>query len=157
VRQYLDDAQTKSDDKPRVENWLSTYVGAEDTPYTRAVGELFLTAAVRRVRRPGVKFDFVMVLVGPQDAGKSSVGMALVPDDSWFEDGLVLGSTGYLVRRLRRPTASTTTFEGPLGRVCAAASPTCETRACCRSGPTSVCVVSWPGHANGRVAATPGA
>jgi predicted P-loop ATPase len=29
-----------------------------------------------------------MVLVGPQNAGKSSVGMALVPVDSW----LVLGS-----------------------------------------------------------------
>jgi Virulence-associated protein E len=80
-----------------VHNWLHTYVGAEDTPYTRAVGKLFLVAAVRRVRHPGVKYDHVMVLVGPQEKGKSSTGDALVPVDGWFDDGLVLGSEPKIV------------------------------------------------------------
>ena len=66
---------------------MVTYVGAEDTRYTRAVGKLFLVAAARRVRRPGTKYDHVLMLHGPQDAGKSSTGAALVPIGQWFDDG----------------------------------------------------------------------
>jgi predicted P-loop ATPase len=90
VREYL--GGLKWDGTPRVENWLSAYVGVEDTRYTRAVGKLFLVAAVRRVRRPGVKYDHVLMLYGPQDAGKSSTGAALVPVATWFDDGLILGA-----------------------------------------------------------------
>ena len=95
VREYLD--SLKWDDKPRVENWLATYLGAEDSDYTRAVGKLFLVAAVRRARQSGVKFDPLIVLYGPQGAGKSSAGAALVPNATWFDDGLVLGAETKIV------------------------------------------------------------
>jgi predicted P-loop ATPase len=95
VREYLGGLQW--DGTPRVGNWLSVYLGVEDTPYTRAVGKLFMVAAVRRVRRPGVKFDHLLVLIGPQGAGKSSAGVALVPKAEWFDDGLVLGAETKIV------------------------------------------------------------
>ena len=46
VRDYL--SRLEWDEEPRIDNWLSFYLGAEDTPYTRAVGRLLLLAAVRR-------------------------------------------------------------------------------------------------------------
>lgn len=48
VREYLDGLAW--DGKPRVDKWLSTYAGAEDSKYARAVGALVLVAAVRRIR-----------------------------------------------------------------------------------------------------------
>src|SRR6478735_4301924 len=37
----------------RVDRWLSTYFGAEDTEYSRAVGSRWLISAVARIFRPG--------------------------------------------------------------------------------------------------------
>lgn len=45
------------DGKPRLDTWLSTYLGADDDPLNRAMGRKVLIAAVRRVRVPGTKFD----------------------------------------------------------------------------------------------------
>jgi predicted P-loop ATPase len=60
------------DSVPRVERWLSTYMGAEDTELNGAIGRIMLIAAVRRVRQPGVKFDTIVVLEGKQGTGKST-------------------------------------------------------------------------------------
>ena len=43
----------------RVDDWLVGYCGAQDTPFIRAVGRKVLIAAVRRVKEPGCKFDYV--------------------------------------------------------------------------------------------------
>jgi hypothetical protein len=67
---YLD-AQ-RWDGRPRLDRWLITFLGAEDTPLNRAIGRKVLIAAVRRVRQPGCKFDYVMVLEGEQGTGKST-------------------------------------------------------------------------------------
>lgn len=56
----------------RVDNWLASYMGADDTPLSRAIGKMMLVAAVRRVREPGVKFDTIMILEGKQGTGKST-------------------------------------------------------------------------------------
>ena len=40
-------------------------------PYIRAVGRLMLIAAVRRVRRPGCKFDQMPIFEGAQGINKS--------------------------------------------------------------------------------------
>lgn len=61
------------DGKPRVDSWLVDYVGAEDTPYVRGVGRLMLLGAVARAYRPGVKFDSMVVLEGPQGTFKSTL------------------------------------------------------------------------------------
>jgi predicted P-loop ATPase len=89
VRDYFDTLHW--DGVPRLDKWLTTYAGAEDTDYVQAVGAKTLLAAVRRVRRPGTKHDAMLVLEGPQHAGKSSALRILAIRDEWFSDGLALG------------------------------------------------------------------
>jgi Virulence-associated protein E-like domain len=89
VKSYLDGL--KWDGVERLDTWLTLYGGAEDIPYTRAVGRLILVAAVRRVREPGCKFDPMLVLEGPQGNEKSSALRALA-GNNWFTDALTLGA-----------------------------------------------------------------
>lgn len=67
------------DGVPRVETMLADYFAVEDTPYARAVGRYWMTAHAGRVLDPGCQADMVPVLVGPQNAGKSSACAALSP------------------------------------------------------------------------------
>lgn len=85
------------DGKERVGNWLTTYLGVPDKEYTRAVGKLVLVAAVRRVRKPGEKFDEMLLLEGPQGGFKSAALKALAVRDEWFTDDLPLGADPKLV------------------------------------------------------------
>ena len=75
------------DGRPRLDSWLIHALGAEDTPYHRAIGSKFLIGAVRRVRSPGCKLDNMPVLEGPQDLGKSTAIRTLF-SDPWFTDSL---------------------------------------------------------------------
>lgn len=68
----------------RVALFLSRYLGAADTPYTRAVSTYMLTAAAGRVKSPGIKADMVPVLAGRQGGGKSTVVAALAPSPEAF-------------------------------------------------------------------------
>jgi len=90
VAEYL--AALRWDGIPRIGRWLATYGGAGDTSYSRAVGELILVAAVRRVRQPGVKFDEMLVLESPQGTNKSTALKALAVRDDWFTDDLPLNA-----------------------------------------------------------------
>jgi hypothetical protein len=45
---------------------------APDGEFARAVSAIVLIAAVRRVRKPGCKFDEMLVLESPQGQGKST-------------------------------------------------------------------------------------
>lgn len=71
---------------PRVDTLLIDYLGAEDSPYTRAVTRKTLCAAVARVYEPGVKFDTILVLNGSQGIGKSTLFSKL--GGKWFSDSL---------------------------------------------------------------------
>jgi hypothetical protein len=88
VCDYLD--RLVWDGTPRLDTWLSTVAGAAGNAYTSAVGALVLIAAVRRVRKPGVKFDEVLILESGQGLQKSSALRMLCPDESWFSDDLPL-------------------------------------------------------------------
>ncbi|MFO1076442.1 MAG: virulence-associated E family protein [Planctomycetota bacterium] len=88
VREYLDGLSW--DGTPRVGRWLTDYLGVEDTPYSRAVGSIVLVAAVRRVRQPGVKFDEMLILEGPQGGNKSSALAVMAVCEDWFSDDLPL-------------------------------------------------------------------
>ena len=61
------------DGTPRLDTWLIDYCGTEDNAFTREAGAKWLTAAVVRAFEPGAKFDNMLVLLGAQDLGKSSV------------------------------------------------------------------------------------
>jgi predicted P-loop ATPase len=71
VREYLN--SLKWDEKPRLDHWLTDYLGAEDSAYVRAIARKTICAAVMRVMKPGIKFDQVLVLEGGQGIGKSTV------------------------------------------------------------------------------------
>jgi predicted P-loop ATPase len=74
------------DGKPRLDTWLSTYLGVADTAYTRAVGRAWPVSAVARVFRPGCKCDHALILEGPQGIGKSTAARLLALEDAWFAD-----------------------------------------------------------------------
>lgn len=84
VRDYLNSLTW--DGVPRLDTMLIDYMGAEDTPYTRAVTRKSFTAAVARVMTPGVKYDTMLVLVGGQGRYKSTL-LAKMGGD-WFSDSL---------------------------------------------------------------------
>jgi hypothetical protein len=87
VVDYLD--CVKWDGRSRLDTWLITYLGAEDTALNRAIARLMLVAAVRRARQPGCKFDQIIVLEGPEGRGKSSAIEILAGGDN-FSDQLIL-------------------------------------------------------------------
>lgn len=70
VKDWLD--SLSHDGKPRIDRWLTRYLGVGASPYSRAVGRAFLVAMVARVMRPGCKHDHVLVLGGAQGIGKST-------------------------------------------------------------------------------------
>lgn len=82
------------DGERRIDSWLVRYAEAVDTPYVRAVGALMLIALARRARRPGVKFDTMPVLCGPQGGGKSSACGILAGNSQWFSDYLPFAADG---------------------------------------------------------------
>lgn len=70
----------------RLDTLLSVYLGAEDTPYTRAVMRKSLCAAVGRGILGGVKYDYMPIFTGPQGIGKSTFLSILGKE--WFSDSL---------------------------------------------------------------------
>ena len=100
VRDYL--SSLAWDQQPRIERWLIDYAGAPDTPYVRAVSRIVMVAACRRIRKPGSKYDEMLILESPQGTDKSSGLRALACNDEWFTDDLPLhGDT----RRFMESTA----------------------------------------------------
>ena len=77
------------DGRERLGTWLTDYLGAEDTALNREIGRLALMAAVRRARRPGSKFDQIIVLEGPEGQGKSSA-IELLAGSENFSDQRIL-------------------------------------------------------------------
>jgi predicted P-loop ATPase len=88
VRDYVDGLEW--DGIKRLDTWLVRYCKAKDTPLNRAIGRKMLVAAVRRVREPGCKFDYIVVLEGEQGVGKSSLLRVLAGEEN-FSDNEILG------------------------------------------------------------------
>ncbi|MGM1047620.1 MAG: VapE domain-containing protein [Bacillota bacterium] len=84
IKAYVE--STVWDGMPRAERIFIDYLGAADIHYTKQVTRKMLLAAVARLYRPGCKFDQMLVLVGPQGAGKSSLLAKLGRE--WFSDSL---------------------------------------------------------------------
>ena len=74
------------DGVPRLDTLFIDYLGAEDNIYTRSVARKSLAAAIARVMTPGVKYDTMPILAGPQGIGKSTLLRML--GGRWFSDSL---------------------------------------------------------------------
>lgn len=84
VREYLDSLTW--DGEARLDTLLIDWVGADDNPYVRTVTRKALVGAVARIHNPGCKHDHMLVLIGDQGAGKSSILAKL--GGKWFSDSL---------------------------------------------------------------------
>ena len=74
------------DGVPRLDTLFIDYLGAADNAYTRMAARKSLCAAVARAMTPGIKYDTMPILAGPQGIGKSTLLRYL--GGSWFNDSL---------------------------------------------------------------------
>ena len=75
------------DGQNRIESFLTTWMGAEDTEYIHEVSRLIFAGGINRLYNPGCKFDDVPVLVGTkQGEGKSTLIKWLALNEQWFSE-----------------------------------------------------------------------
>jgi putative DNA primase/helicase len=70
----------------RIASWLTTYLGADPTPYHAEIGAKWLISMIARAFVPGCKVDHVIVLEGKQAAMKSTALRHL--SLGWFADDI---------------------------------------------------------------------
>ena len=84
VMDYLDSLE--HDGNARLETMLSKYFGAQQSPYTAAVGRNMMISAVARIFQPGCKVDTVPIFESAQGKMKSTAIKVLF--DPWFTDDI---------------------------------------------------------------------
>lgn len=84
VREYLQGLTW--DGVERLDTMLVKWLRAEDTDFNRAASRKWMTASVARIMEPGRKFDQMLVLVGRQGIGKSTLAATL--SQGWFTDSI---------------------------------------------------------------------
>lgn len=98
VRDYLNGLTW--DGVPRLERLIIDYIGAEDTELNRVMTRKHFTAAVARVFKPGCKYDYCLVMTGPEGAGKSTLLNKM--GGQWFNDSITTTEGKEGMDQLRR-------------------------------------------------------
>ena len=76
----------KWDGKPRVEQFLHDVMKCEDSEYTRECSRLIFAGGIHRAYNPGCKFDDMIVLIGDQGTGKSTITRWLNIDEQFYQE-----------------------------------------------------------------------
>lgn len=66
----------------RVDTWVHKHWGVEDSAYLREVSRKWLVSACARMSSPGTKVDWMLIVVGPQGVGKTSMPSVLFKHNS---------------------------------------------------------------------------
>lgn len=98
IRDYLNSLQW--DGVPRLDRLIIDYVGAEDTDLNRAMTRKHFTAAVSRIMQPGCKYDYCLIMAGPEGVGKST--MLSIMAGEWFNDSITTTEGKEGMEQLRR-------------------------------------------------------
>jgi hypothetical protein len=93
VTDMLEAAEADWDGIGRLDRMASDYFNCDDTELNRQCVRKTMLAAVARARRPGCKWDTILVLESPEGWNKSSVWAVLAGDGN-FSDASILGHSG---------------------------------------------------------------
>lgn len=75
------------DGEERIKNFLTRWMGCDDTPYVQEVSRLIFSGGINRLYNPGCKFDDVPVLIGcRQGEGKSTIIRWLAIHDDFYSE-----------------------------------------------------------------------
>lgn len=86
VRDYLQSLTW--DGVERLDTVLIRYLEADNNDYVKAVTRKWMCGAVKRVMEPGCKFDYMLLIQGDQEMGKSLFCQTIVKNQSWFSDSI---------------------------------------------------------------------
>lgn len=84
VEQYL--LSLKHDGVSRLDTWLSDVLGERPSLYNRAVGRMWILGASARALKPGIKFDYIPILSGPEDYYKSTLIEKVAMSRDWYSE-----------------------------------------------------------------------
>ena len=76
------------DGEERIWSVLPVFVGAAADRASAYAARVFMLGAVARAYEPGIKFDYMLVLAGPQGIGKSSLAKLFGVRREWYCDNL---------------------------------------------------------------------
>lgn len=99
VRDFLNSLEW--DGQERIRFALRHFLGADTSDYTYEILKFFMLGAVSRAFKPGIKFDYIICVVGDQGAGKSTFFRLLAVDDEWFIDDLKDLESGKVYEKLQ--------------------------------------------------------
>lgn len=57
----------------RLDTWINRLWGTENTDYVKEVSAKWMVSACARLDKPGTKIDWMMIVIGPQATGKTSM------------------------------------------------------------------------------------
>jgi Virulence-associated protein E len=84
LREWLD-TLPPWDHQPRLTSWLHLYAHAPHDAYSHDVSRLLIEGPVVRALNPGCQYRFVVILEGPEDAGKSKLVQAIATPE-WYRE-----------------------------------------------------------------------